>query len=806
MASRPASLTINADTSHNHEGRVCSVLSSREADREYLPMTISLRDRLRQIIWAPCFVPLALIGMCLLVFGDLLFGIRPGILSAVNGDGCGQFIYWRQFAAENLRLGHIPQWDPHVYSGLPFFGGWQAAILYPPNWIYLLVPVKTGLVLDACCSTFLAGLFTSILAARYDFHPVARLVAGTVVMFSGAFFAHVWPGHLTALAAMAWTPLAILAADETIDRPNLKALLLGAFALAMQILAGHPQTVFNTVVTIALYTLIRLVRAPHRPRIVLSFIAMGAGALSIAAVQLLTGIQTASEGLRSAGNKFDFVSQYSFPPENLLTLVAPHLFGDMSHVAYWGRWEYWEATGFIGVTALVLAALGFLHGAPSRRKLWLTIAVLLLVVALGKYTPVLYVLYRIVPGFAKFRSHNRFIYEATIFLALLSAAGLDAILRNRKLSRTPAFTSGTIALLLAGLAAGAHYYGVYLYVGIRKLGDLTYIERSYYTYPYFATALNLAVTSLLATSGVAALVTIALVLCSGSRRWGYALALLSIIQLVSFSRTMVTTFSLSDAYPPSLRAWYNAHPGDFRILPFGFPYNSAIGLGAYDIWGYDPVVQRRYSEVITASQNINANLATMYIQFKHPSTLFGVLGCRYVLSNTPDGVIEFPIRDALPGALIVYNYDLVQSRSLIFDVLLSPSFDGRRVVVLEQPPAITPGQTQAPAWVKLRWLNTDSMVVEADTKAPGILLVNETYSRFWKATPLSGSAQRSYSVQPGNYTQIAIPVQAGRHRIRLAYSPPLFHVGSAISLVSVILFLGLSGYVWRRPIKGQASQ
>ncbi|MDR3707689.1 MAG: hypothetical protein P4L33_05275 [Capsulimonadaceae bacterium] len=753
-------------------------------------MTNPFLDRVRAIVHCPWFPAAGLAALCLFAFGDVLLGLRPGILSAADGDTARQFLYWREFGFSNLRHGHVPLWDPHIYCGVPFFGGWQAGLFYPPNWIYLILPLKLAIAVDAAMSTYIAGLLTAILARRQGFHPVAVMLTGAVVMFSGAFFAHVWPGHLSALAAMAWTPLALLAADEAIDRPSVRASLVGAFALAMQILAGHPQTVYNTALTVAIYAVIRLVGASSRARAIASLCAMPVAASLLTAVQLLTGVQASSEGVRSGAASFKFVSQYSFPPENLLTTIAPLTLGDLTHVMYWGRWEYWEAAGFIGIAALTMAIAGWRFVRSPRRGLWTTMSLALIVMALGKYTPLLHLLYLTVPGIAKFRAHDRFFYEATIFIALLSGAGLDALLRGATLKRGWAWATAILgALLFAAACAMRTDMGAEVIVFVRGHGDLTYLLGGANIPAFLAAAQGAASQALVIAGCFAIAVSAIIALLSRSRRWVYALAAVALLEGLFFARSMITTFDPAQSLPPSLAAWRHDHPGDFRVLQTAYPVDCAISLNDYDIWGYDPVVQRRYTELITAAEGENPDDASMFMRSAPPAVLMRLLRCQYVLKVEHGRRIVYAIPNPLPHGLVVYKAIVAPKRDEAFRVLFNPAFTGRDAVVLERAPAIEPGLPDAHSAVTVRQTSTDSLRIDAVTSSPGILLITDAYSRFWTAAALPGSAQTRYDVQSGNYAQIAIPVEAGSHHFTLNYCPPAFRLGAIISMVSLCAFL-----------------
>lgn len=738
-----------------------------------------------RIVRARGFVAAALLALCIVAYGNALLALHTGILSAPGQDGSEQFVYWRQFAAQNLLRGHIAQWDPHVFSGTPFFGQWQSAILYPPNWLYLLLPIKMGILADAFASTFLAGWFTSLLAAKYRFHPIACLLAGAAVMFGGGFFGHVWPGHLTALAAMAWAPLALLAAEELLDRPSAKWIVVGAAAVAMQVLAGHPQTVFNTAVIVALYAVARWMGRPHKARTAAALIAMAAGGACLSAVQLLTGLDVASEGIRSAHNTFQFVSEFSLPPENLITLAAPFYFGDLKGEAYWGRTYYWEATAFVGAAILSLALLGVVRARLRRRFLWAALAALALAIALGSHAPLLYALYRYAPGFTMFRAPNRFIFEANLFVALLAASGLDVILRGERAGRLA--VGAAVAVAVAIGAAGAIMTRPDV---LQRLVDLRNASNDIVVPaqpPLTLAARHASIASVAAAFVIAVCVVLVAALSRRSRRWGYALAGIALCELTGFAHALVTTFDIKQSYPPILEAWYRYHPGWFRVLQLVYPANSAISLGGQDIWGYDAAGQYRYFALLSASQGQDLNHQLVDSAVTHPSPFFKSLGCRYALIGYHGGLLTYDIAGALPPAAMIYRYEVMPDQGLMFAAVLGSGFDAARIVALERAPGVEPAAPAAPPVVSLRWLDSDTLRVDVATPTPGILLVNESYSRFWHAAALAGSAQAAYTLQPANYVQIAIPVEAGSHHIRLRYQPDHFAAGAVISLISAIV-------------------
>src|SRR3954468_22237297 len=64
-------------------------------------------------------------------------------------DGVIQNIPLRVAAANALRAGHLPLWNPDIFCGMPLHAAAQAGVLFPLNWFYLggSIPWATNLMM-----------------------------------------------------------------------------------------------------------------------------------------------------------------------------------------------------------------------------------------------------------------------------------------------------------------------------------------------------------------------------------------------------------------------------------------------------------------------------------------------------------------------------------------------------------------------------------------------------------------------------------------------------------------------------------
>ena len=74
----------------------------------------------------------------------------------------------------------------------------------------------------------------------------------------------------------------------------------------------------------------------------------------------------------------------------------------------------------------------------------------------------------------------------------------------------------------------------------------------------------------------------------GKRTWSRNLVLLiGAIELMVFARVYRPSFDLADVRRPQLESDLKNQHGDFRVFDLS-QENYPLGIGAYDMWGYDP--------------------------------------------------------------------------------------------------------------------------------------------------------------------------------------------------------------------------
>jgi hypothetical protein len=364
----------------------------------------------------------------ILARGDTFFYIYP---------------YWTA-AAEGLRAGRLALWNPFLFMGAPLLANSQAGLLYPLNWpLWLVLDVPKAVSVSIALHVGMALLFAYKLV-RHGLHQsrLAGVAAGLLFALGGYFSAQV--EHVNQVQGLAWLPavLWLISGCGASRHSRVLRLCLLALVLAMQVLAGHTQASFITLVGGAVYggwlswSMAKQSGGRGAPvngadkgwgprRVFLSWLGWpliclvlaGALALLLAAAQVLPAQELLQHSIRSTGLPADEAVSFSLHPLLLGRSLLPAA----------GETLFSEYVAFLPLTALLLALAGLSAG--WRRPAVKATALLAftgLFFALGAANPVYLLLVRLVPGFDLFRAPARWLALYALGTAVLAGVGLDA--------------------------------------------------------------------------------------------------------------------------------------------------------------------------------------------------------------------------------------------------------------------------------------------------------------------------------------------------------------------------------------------
>jgi len=329
------------------------------------------------------------------------------------------------YAREAFWRGELPLWNPLSHCGVPFLAQWGTMVLYPGALIYLLLPLPWSLNVFCLAHLWLAGYGLYHLARGWTGNPFAAGIAGVAFTFSGVSFSSLlWPNYT---AALGWMPWVVLAAGRA-GQEGRRALVVAAFAGALQLLTGVPEIIALTWLVVSVLALGGLVAdPPGKPgrswRLLTRPTAALALALALSAAQLLPFLDLWAHSQRIAASA---ASKWALPPWGWANLVAPlvHCYQTPPGVFFQQGQEFFSSV-YMGAGVVMLAALAVLQSRSPRVWILGTLALLGIWLALGDRGLLLGWLAKVAPPVAWVRYPVKFLLLTAFVLPLLAAFALN---------------------------------------------------------------------------------------------------------------------------------------------------------------------------------------------------------------------------------------------------------------------------------------------------------------------------------------------------------------------------------------------
>ncbi|MBZ0301564.1 MAG: YfhO family protein, partial [Anaerolineae bacterium] len=393
-----------------------------------------------------------------LLLGEVFFWGLPSL----------QFYPWREFAFDMLRSGQLPLWNPYNGAGAPLIANYQSALFYPLSWLGLLLPLAWAMSVTVVLHLFIAAWGMWVFTGRLGLPGLGRGVSALAFGLTSYLVARL--GTYPTVTAAAWLPWILWAALGVLTEKRLRHVGWLALLTGLQLLAGHAQTAWYSLLLVGVFALFWVVRQRSRDGwlrlgMVTAGMLLGVG---IAAAQLLPTMELLRTSQRSAGVDFDFAMNFSYGPARALNWVSPNVFGNPGDGTYLTEGAFFEDAVYIGLLPLI-SALAAIVGWIMRRfrksldplpagwtiPFWMGIGGVAFVLALGKYTPVFPFLFEHVPTFDLFQAPVRWHLWTVFALSVLAGIGTRSWGRGHWLffGTRLAVAGGIGAALLAWFAA-----------------------------------------------------------------------------------------------------------------------------------------------------------------------------------------------------------------------------------------------------------------------------------------------------------------------------------------------------------------
>ncbi|MCD6290762.1 MAG: YfhO family protein [Anaerolineae bacterium] len=708
-----------------------------------------------------------------------------------DGGDLASFLYpMYRFAAQTLRSGHLPLWNPHLYGGTPFIADPQNGLLYPINLLtFLLLPHITYRTMEGLSLFHFWWMGTG---AYFLFRELPRnrrlsrwaaLAGALAVTFSDPMLVHF--GNLNLIAVGSWLPWTLWAFRRSEARSSWRWTIISGLLLGIGTLAGHPQMSLFIGLALALDTAILLLLMPRwdTHKGLTAIVRLGGTAIIsglIAAPVLLPAWQLTQHTARATWDYTQTVG-YSLSPAQLIGWIIPGFFGRGPQF-HWGPWDRVEI-GYLGILPLMLAALAVF--VRRDRAIWRLagLAVGSLLIALGIYALPHGWMTWIVPGLSQLRAPARMVLITDLAVAALAALGLDVALREGHVARERVRSVRRGTWAIAG-TLGLVTLGLYLALITRQDADPS-------TTLHIAVALISAVLSLIFAVASALWLDAWRTNLARRNTLAWVAVVIILLDLGSGAYNDLSAQEPTHGFDhPALVQFLRAQPGPTRIdartgIETLWQPSAALIYGLDDVWGVvNPLTLRDYAQywegMGSRSSRLYDFLNTGFVIARKDVTLDWN---KFELAFDGDPELNaYRNRSALPRAQVVYQAIAVTSHTAAWDAIHAPGFDPGRQVVIEgnQPPANAPISPTPATW---QLDGPNRVRITAELAAPGYLVVSQTWYPGWQAKLETG---KQLPILRANYAFQAIPLPAGQHTVTLTFRPWLWWTGLAIELATLL--------------------
>lgn len=718
-------------------------------------------------------------------------------------DGKAHFAPQVQFLAASLGRGEWPWWTPNVFAGHPQIADPQSMLFSPPFVaLALLDPAPGPWAIDcvALLALLAAGLGVLWLTREFGWGPTGGLVAALSFAFGAAM---AWRlQHFGQVLSLAYLPFTLLFLQRAIVRPSV---VYGALAglFAAFIVLGRDQVGLLSIYLLAGYAVVLLASGTTiTQRLRPAIVPLASGAMvgaCVVAVPIALTLALAEHSNRPA-IAFQDAAAGSLHPALLITSLAPHLFGAAGEMRdYWGPPSFtWQDTGlyiaqnmgivYIGAPALVLLIAGVMRGLLFELPIrFFTLAwLLMLLYALGWYTPVFRIFYEVLPGVSFYRRP-----ADAVFLIGAIGALLAGYVAHRLLTESMTATVADRKMLASVSIALVALFAVALLFAARfgklEAASLPLLQ----ALAWCAVAVTVLLTALWVTpirpvfaGGLLVAASAADMIANNGPNGASALPSATLAMMEPDARDE-TIAALRQRVAEGRTA---TRRDRIEMVGLGYHWpNTPLTHSLHSTLGANPVRLANYVAATGAGDTVAEGgqraFPPLFPSYRSP--LANLLGLRFIATRDPiekiDRALEpeaFPLVAQTSKARIYENMDALprvlfasKARQADFESIVAtgrwPSTDFRHTVLLER---VTPGNGDTgrrPGTIAIQSYRNTVVTLAVDSLDGGWAALNDVWHPWWRAD-ING---QPVPILKANVLFRAIKVPPGRHTIRFVFRP-----------------------------------
>lgn len=776
----------------------------------------------------------------------------------IGFDNLKLFYPYRKFSTDELSAGRLPLWNPYVFSGNVHAATYQAAIWYPLNIIYHVLPMIDAWSMLVVAQPVIALIGMWLFLRSIGFGRLPAVFGAVVYAFSGWMMAW-WEESLVIVHSIVWLPYALYGSTLIHGDRKTRGFLVLWVTIALSVLAGFLQMTLYLLGTVAAWnTHLYLSRKQKNqtilPRVFMVLMSFVVAAL-ITAPQWLPALEAYGNSPRGVSDVRFLFTDYLMPARHLLTLVAPDYWGNP------GTYNQFDQIGFyhekviwVGIVPLLFALLVILERQTGKARFWKWFT--LVTLSLGFALPTSWLVYYSRLPVLSMALPSRIFALSAFGLAVVSAYGFASFLAKPDWRRFRFPFSLVFLLILSGFG----YAGFQrILLGICAGGSTTALWSGAFDCGFTADRRQLEMVTNYATVSLRNLVVpsgffiltvslIAAVSVAGGRfgqarirrlATGAFLAV-TLISSLYFARKYLY-FSQRQFVFPETAAIRKLRElsGYGRVWAYGDAYaekNILTYFGLYSPEGYDALYPQRYGELlslVSSDGTYVANVARTDADLKPMSEiepmdispirlrLMQLTNVEHVLERKSDTKTNtlmtserFPeplfssvweddhfriwkYQEALPRAYFVSQAEYRPEGRETLMRLIDPDFRPGEAVLVDEPDLAKESVStfsDSPAAVDIQVYQPTHVELRVSPDQPGYVVLSDQYDSGWSAT-VNGVR---VPILRANHTFRAIAVPSGTSTVAMIYRPRSLVASLLISCIGAVLMMStLAVGLWR---------
>lgn len=743
----------------------------------------------------------------------------------VFGDNLYMNFPLKLLAFDLIKQGTLPLWNPYVFSGYPLLASMQAGIFYPPNWLFLILPPAIAFNINLLIPYFMGSLGMFFYCKQLNKSSFASLFAAITFIFSSFMIFKM--ENIPLIQEVSLIPFILILLEKArTTRLNIFTLLAGGL-FGLSLLAGHPQISFYTGLIIVIYqSYFYFANRTSNDRInyVTNGIVVLLSGLLLSAIQLIPTIQLA---LLSGRTELSF-ADYSFgswPPVGIFSLLFPYIAGGSFNNGLYsdGLFNQFDSIGnfccYAGILPLLFMIFAIIKNKDNHYlRVWLIIAIVGILLALGSYQPLHYILYKI-PVFNFFRYPARYMLLFNIGICVISSFGINEVLNIEKdkfIKYLKIIFSGMLILSIIAIvfllrvntteeASRISLFSANIIIPLVTI-TLSGVSLVY----YFMKRTNLARLAIMSVLVFDLFICFAQFSGWRSEYNNQISCLKEIPPVANFLKQNLKPderFITIHKEKALNHSEFNLVEPDYSML---FNLNS--------INGYDVLTIKRYSLLFNSLMIGHKD----DLKFNFNSGLVDLLSCKFFVTRedtfsyytkslyfswkwdhafSHPGVVVFQNNSYLPKVIAVKNYKVFDDTNQVLEYInksaeksITP-WKPAKIALLEEEfvknISFKPSQRLPKATIEITEYTIDAVTIKIKSDSDVILILNDTYYPFWKAT-VDG---KKTTVFPVNLALRAIVVPEGEHIVQYKIKDLWFVFGAIISVLTLIFFIAAFVYL-----------